>query len=176
MDHGVRGRSHPGRVAASRPLEYGVWQLGVSTAVAMRTVPSLQRDQPAESAEPRDIVMNGMTETTPLVLSIIGTGLTATALLVTVIVFAWTNMGKRLDGLKGDMNSLKGDMNSLKDDMNRQFDEVNHRLERVETRIDDTNKRIDAIGRDIADLRDRTGTLEGTLSTFMNEGRSPNAA
>ena len=122
-------------------------------------------------------------ETPPLVLSIIGTGLTATALLVTVIVFAWTNMGKRLDGLKGDINSLKGDINSLKGDINglkgnmdRQFDEVNHRLERVETRIDDANKRIGAIGRDIADLRDRTGTLEGTLSTFMNEGRSPNAA
>ena len=103
-----------------------------------------------------------MTDTTAIVLSIIGTGLTASALLATVIVFAWTNISKRLDELKGEMN--------------RQFDEVNHRLERVETRIDDANKRIDAIGRDIADLRDRTGTLEGTLSTFMNEGRSPNAA
>ena len=96
-----------------------------------------------------------MTVTTALVWSIIGTGVTATALLVTVIVFAWTNISKRLDELKGDMN--------------RQFGEVNKRLDRVETRID-------AIGRDIADLRDRTGTLEGTLSTFMNEGRSPNAA
>lgn len=99
--------------------------------------------------------MNGMTDTTAIVLSIIGTGLTASALLVTVIVFAWTNISKRLDELKGDMN--------------RQFGEANKRLDRVETRID-------AIGRDIADLRDRTGTLEGTLSTFMNEGRSPNAA
>lgn len=45
-----------------------------------------------------------------------------------------------------------------------------------ETRLDDTNKRIDTISRDIADLRDRTGALEGALSTFMNAGRSPNAA
>ena len=99
-----------------------------------------------------------MTDTTAIVLSIIGAGVAASALLVTVIVFAWTNISEPLDELKGDMNH-----------MNRQFGEANKRLDRVETRID-------AIGRNIADLRDRTGTLEGTLSTFMNEGRSPNAA
>ena len=92
-----------------------------------------------------------MTETTAIILSIIGTGLTATGVAVTVMVFGWTNISKRLDGLA-------------------------NRLDRVDARIDETNKRIDTIGRDIAELRDRTGTLEGTLSTFMNAGRTPNAA
>ena len=75
-----------------------------------------------------------MTDTTAIVLSIIGTGLTASALLVTVIVFAWTNISKRLDELKGEMN--------------RQFDEVNHRLERVR----DADRR-----RQQADRRHRPG-------------------
>ena len=67
--------------------------------------------------------------------------------------------------------------------MNRQFTETKRWLKHIETRIDDTNKRIDGtnkrideVGRDIADLRDRTGTLEGRLSTFMNERRNTNAA
>ena len=49
-------------------------------------------------------------------------------------------------------------------------------MQHIETRIDDTSKRIDAVGHDVADLRDRTGALEGTLSTFMNERRNTNAA
>lgn len=65
---------------------------------------------------------------------------------------------------------------ALNESMNRQFDLTNSRLQHIESRIDDTNRRIDTMGRDIAELRDRTGTLEGTLTTFMNAGRSPNAA
>ena len=42
--------------------------------------------------------------------------------------------------------------------------------------LDKTNTRIDAIGRDIAELRDRTGTLQGTVSSFMTAGKSRNAA
>ena len=48
---------------------------------------------------------------------------------------------------------------------NRRIDETNNRLQRVETRVDE-------IGRDIGELRDRTGKLEGTLSTFIqNQGK-----
>ena len=43
--------------------------------------------------------------------------------------------------------------------------ELSNRLQRVETRVDE-------IGRDIGDLRDRTGKLEGSLTTFMqNRGK-----
>ena len=50
------------------------------------------------------------------------------------------------------------------DDTNRHIEETNRRLERVETRVGD-------IGRDIGELRDRTGKLEGTVSTFIrNQG------
>ena len=100
-----------------------------------------------------------MAERTPkIVMSIIGTGIRIVGLKGLMVRILWTSMVRQFDGIA------------------RQCDTVNNRLQHIKSRIDDTNKRINAIGRDIADLRDRTGTLEGTLSTFMNEGRSPNAA
>ena len=73
-------------------------------------------------------------------------------------------------------DSVIDSMNRQFDSVNRQFETMNSRLQHIENRIDDTNKRIDTMGRDIAELRDRTSTLEGTLSIFMKVGRSPNAA
>ena len=52
---------------------------------------------------------------------------------------------------------------------NRRLDETNHRLERIETRVDDTN-------RDIGELRDRTGKLEGALTAFINNQTKADAA
>ena len=50
-------------------------------------------------------------------------------------------------------------------ELSKRIDETNNRLQRVETRVDE-------IGRDIGELRDRTGKLEGTLSTFIqNQGK-----
>ncbi len=81
--------------------------------------------------------------------------------------------GRRIDDLKADMNRQ---FDETKADMNRQFDETKSRLQHIESRIDDTNRRIDVVARDVAELRDRTGALEGSLSTFMSERRNPNAA
>ena len=53
--------------------------------------------------------------------------------------------------------------------MHSRFTETNSRLQHIETRINDTNKRIDAVSYDIAELRDRTGALEGGLSTFITK-------
>ena len=71
----------------------------------------------------------------------------------------------------------------LRSDINRQFDQMNgrlqrieNRIDRIESRIDRMDGRIDTVSRDIADLRDRTGSLEGRLATFMSERRDPNAA
>lgn len=99
-----------------------------------------------------------MTETAPIIISIIGTGIGIVGLTGLMGRLLWTSINRQFDGV------------------GRQLDTMNGRLERLETRIDDTNKRIDVIGRDIAELRDRTGTLEGTVATFMRAGRSPNAA
>ena len=103
----------------------------------------------------------------------IGTILSIVIPLVGAMFWVGRQLGKRIDDMKADTGKRIDDM---KADMNRQFDETKNRLQHVESRIDDTNRRIDVVARDIAELRDRTGALEGSLSTFMSERRSPNAA
>ena len=136
-----------------------------------------------------------MGDTTTIVTSIIGTGVATAGILAVMLCILATNITKRTDDLKSDttkqfqelktdtrnqFDELKTDttkqLDELKSDMNSRFTETNSRLQHIETRIDDTNKRIDAVAHDIADLRDRTGALEGSLSTFMNERRNTNAA
>ena len=75
-----------------------------------------------------------------------------------------TELNARLDDTRTELNARLDDTNRRIDDTNRHIEETNRRLERVETRVGD-------IGRDIAELRDRTGKLEGTVSTFIrNQG------
>ena len=76
-----------------------------------------------------------------------------------------TGLGKRIDdlgiGLGKRIDDLRGELNA-------RLDETNRRLGRVETRVDD-------MGRDIAELRDRIGKLEGTVATFIS-GQDRSAA
>ena len=110
----------------------------------------------------------------------IGTILSIVIPLFGAMFWVGRQLGKRLDDTGKRIEDLKADtgkrIEDLKADMNRQFDETKSRLQHVESRIDDTNRRIDVVARDIAELRDRTGALEGSLSTFMSERRSTNAA
>lgn len=110
-----------------------------------------------------------MENTTLLLTAIIGTGATVIACGIGTLMFFARHLGERITELRTDMKS--------------QFAEANNRLQHIETRIDDTNQRIDeangqirTVARDIADLRDRTGKLEGSLTTFMAERRNTNAA
>ena len=114
----------------------------------------------------------------------IGTILSIVIPLVGAMFWVGRQLGNRIDDMKADTGKRIGDLKAdtgkriddMKADMNRQFDETKSRLQHIESRIDDTNRRIDVVARDIAELRDRTGALEGSLSTFMNERRSQNAA
>ena len=103
-----------------------------------------------------------MSDTTAIIMSIIGTGIGTIGIVALMVRMLATNVTAGI----GD----------LRTDMSRRLDDATNGLQTLGNRLDETNKRIDAIGRDIADLRDRTGTLEGTLSTFMSAGKSPNAA
>ena len=128
-----------------------------------------------------------MSESAALIVSIVGTGIGIVGVLGLMLRMLATNMARRFDATGKRIDATGKRIDDLKDDlktgMNRQFGETSKRLDRIETRLSDTNKRIDGtnkriddVGRDIADLRDRTGILEGTLSTFMNERRNRNAA
>lgn len=54
-------------------------------------------------------------------------------------------------------------------ELSTRMDETNRRLERVESRLDQ-------VGQDIGELRDRTGKLEGTVSTFIQSQGKVEAA
>ena len=117
-----------------------------------------------------------MTETTAIVTSIVGSAGLIVAMLGLMIrsmnrQFKQTN--QRIDDLRTDLKERLNDTNRRIDDtrteLNTRLDETNRRLERVETRVDQ-------IGRDIGELRDRTGKLEGTVSTFIQSQGKVEAA
>ena len=120
----------------------------------------------------------GWSETTTIVTSIVGSAgviVTILGLMIRSVnkQFEQTNhriddvrtdLKERLDDTRTELNARLDDTNRRIDDTNRHIEETNRRLERVENRVGD-------IGRDIGELRDRTGKLEGTVSTFIrNQG------
>ncbi|MCY4030007.1 MAG: hypothetical protein OXH75_27305 [Acidobacteria bacterium] len=122
-------------------------------------------------------------ETAPIVTSIVGTGIAIIGLAGLMARMLWTGINRQFDAMNRQFDAMERQFDAMNRQfaqqfqaMNQRLDTVDSRLDHLETRLDDTNKRIDTISRDIADLRDRTGALEGALSAFMNAGRSPNAA
>ena len=84
--------------------------------------------------------------TTTIVTSILGSAVGIITILGLMIGFMFRSM-----------NIQFTHTNTRIDDTNRRIDETNNRLQRVETRVDEI---------------DRTGKLEGTLSTFIqNQGK-----
>ena len=110
-----------------------------------------------------------MSETTAIVTSIIGSA----ALIVTMFGVMirgmnrqFTQTNQRIDDIRTD---LKERIDDTRRELNTRLDETNRHLERVETRVDQ-------IGRDIGELRDRTGKLEGMVSTFIQSQGKVEAA
>ena len=117
-----------------------------------------------------------MSETTAIVTSIIGSGALIVAMLGVMIRGMnrqFTETNQRIDDVRTDLKERLNDTNRRIDDtrseLNSRIEESNRHLERVETRVDQ-------IGRDIGELRDRTGKLEGTVSTFIQSQSKVEAA
>ena len=117
-----------------------------------------------------------MSESVALIVSIVGTGIGIIGVLGLMLRMLATNVARQFDATGERIDATGKRIDDLKTDMNRQFGETSRRFDRIEIQLADTNKRIGDVGRDIADLGDRTGVLEGTLTTFMNERRNPSAA
>ena len=117
-----------------------------------------------------------MSETTAIVTSIIGSGGLIVAMLGLMIRgmnSQFTQTNQRIEDVRTDLKERLNDTNRRIDDtrseLNSRIEESNRHLERVETRVDQ-------IGRDIGELRDRTGKLEGTVSTFIQSQGKVEAA
>ena len=117
-----------------------------------------------------------MSETTAIVTSIIGSAGLIVAMLGVMIRSMnrqFTQTNQRIDDVRTDLKERLNETNRRIDDtrseLNTRLEETNRHLERVETRVDQ-------IGRVIGELRDRTGKLEGTVSTFIQSQGKAEAA
>ena len=124
-----------------------------------------------------------MSETTTIVTSIVGSAgviVTILGLMIRSMNKQFEQTNRRIDDVRTDLKERLNDtnrriddtrteLNTRLEDTNRHIEETNRRLERVETRVDQ-------IGRDIGELRDRTGKLEGTVSTFISSQNKSEAA
>ena len=99
-----------------------------------------------------------MSETTAIVTSIIGSG----GLIVAML-------GVMIRGMNRQFTQTNQLIDDTRSELNSRLDDTNRHLERVETSVDQ-------IGRDIGELRDRTGKLEGTVSTFIQSQGKVEAA
>ena len=106
-----------------------------------------------------------MSETTTIVTSIIGSA----GLIVAMLAVMSRGINRQFTQTNQRIDDVRTDLKERLNDTNRHIEETNRHLERVETRVDQ-------IGRDIGELRDRTGKLEGTLSTFIQSQGKVEAA
>ena len=86
--------------------------------------------------------------------------------ILAVMIRSMNSQFKQTNTRIDDTNRRIGDVRT---DLMERLDGTNRRLERVKARVDD-------IGRDIGELRDRTGKLEGTLTTFIQSQGKVEAA
>lgn len=104
-----------------------------------------------------------------MVTAIIGSAVGITGILGMMIGFGFRNINVLLKETNRRIDETNQRVNETRTDLGKRIDETNNRLERVETRVDH-------IGRDIGELRDRTGKLEGTLSAFIQNRAKVEAA
>ena len=139
-----------------------------------------------------------MMETTTIVTAIIGSAgviVTILGLMIRSMNKQFEQTNRRIDDAKTDLKErlddtrtdLKERLNDARTELNARLDDTNRRIDDTRTelsaRLDDTNRRlervearVDEISRDIGELRDRTGKLEGTISTFIQSQGTVEAA
>ena len=136
-----------------------------------------------------------MTETTTIILAIVGTGVTVGGVLVTMgrmlnatitrefnatnkrIDDAKTDLNERIDGLKTDLNTriddLKSDLSKRMDETNSRVDETNQELRALRA---ETQQGFENVHRDLGEQRERMAKLEGSLDGFLAGRRDRDAA
>ena len=128
-----------------------------------------------------------MGETTTIVTSIVGSA----GAIVTILGVMIRGINRQLEQTNRRIDDVRTDLKERLDDTNRRIDEtrtgLNTRIDQtrteLSTRMDETNRRLervetrlDQVGQDIGELRDRTGKLEGTVSTFIQSQGKVEAA
>ena len=123
-----------------------------------------------------------MTETTPVIVAIVGAAVGIGGLLIVMMrVLAGTitresaATNKRIDDLKGDMQGLKtelkADMQGLKTELNNRIDGLERTLnKRIDDVKSDLSTRIDDVKTDLSSRIDETNRQLSALRTEMQQG------
>ena len=107
-----------------------------------------------------------MTETTAIVVSIVGSGIGIIGVMGLMLRILTTNIGKQFETNATQMRDVKADLGARIDDTNRRFDSLKSEM----------HQRFDRVHQELAENRERMAKLEGSLDGFLAGRRDRDAA
>ena len=107
-----------------------------------------------------------MTETTAIVVSIVGSGIGIIGVMGLMLRILTTNIGKQFETNATQMRDVKADLGARIDHLNRRFDSLTSEM----------HQRFDRVHHELAENRERMAKLEGSLDGFLAGRRDRDAA
>ena len=107
-----------------------------------------------------------MTETTAIVVSIVGSGIGIIGVMGLMLRILTTNISKQFETNATQMREVKADLGARIDDTNRRLDSLTSEM----------HQRFDRVHQELADNRERMAKLEGSLDGFLAGRRDRDAA
>ena len=107
-----------------------------------------------------------MTETTAIVVSIVGTGISIIGVMGLMLRILTTNINKQFETSGAQLREMKADLTTRADDTNR----------RLESLTSEMHQRFDRVHQGLAENRERMAKLEGSLDGFLAGRRDRDAA
>ena len=125
-----------------------------------------------------------MTETTAIVVSIVGSGIGIIGVMGLMLRILTTNIGKQFETNGAQMRDMKTDLGARIDDTNKRIDGTNQEINSLRTetnrRFDsltsEMHQRFDRVHHELAENRERMAKLEGSLDGFLAGRRDRDAA
>ena len=118
-----------------------------------------------------------MSETTAIVVSIVGTGIGMIGVLGLMLRILTTNIGKQFETNTTQMREMKVDLGARIDNANQQINglrtDTNRRFESLTSEM---HQRFDRVHHELAENRERMAKLEGSLDGFLAGRRDRDAA
>ena len=127
---------------------------------------------------------DGMTETTAIVVSIVGTGIGIIGVIGLMLRILTTNISKQFETNAAQMRDMKTDLGARIDDTNQRIHDTNQQINglrtetnrRFETLTTEMHQRFDRVHQELAENRERMAKLEGSLDGFLAGRRDRDAA
>ena len=125
-----------------------------------------------------------MTETTAIVVSIVGSGIGIIGVMGLMIRVLTTNIAKQFETSAAQIKDMKADLGARIDDTNQRIGGTNQEINslrtetnrRFESLTSEMHQRFDRVHQELAENRERMAKLEGSLDGFLAGRRDRDAA